>query len=105
MDDAPYLSFCEVERHGDFVPPESGQVVVVGKLSLQVGYLALGESCALLAVPIWRECLEWFWCILPSKVCKLLGAGFQFRSLIHTISPPFVAFCMAFTVYTHRSMK
>lgn len=43
-----YLSFGEVQVDGDLVAPQSGQVVVVGELGLQLSDLLLGEGRALL---------------------------------------------------------
>ena len=43
------LSFGEVERDGDLVSSQPGQVVVVVELVLELPDLLLGESCPLLA--------------------------------------------------------
>ena len=43
------LSFGEVERDGDLVSPQSGQVVVVVELVLELPDLLLGERRPLLA--------------------------------------------------------
>ena len=76
-----YLSLREVKRHGDFVPPEPRQVVVVGKLTLQVGYLVLCESRAFLAVPI---CAEGYTIKIKfSFFCCVASAIFITRSSIH----------------------
>lgn len=42
------MSFCEVKVDSDLVASQSGQIVVVGELGLQLADLFLGEGCALL---------------------------------------------------------
>lgn len=43
-----YLAFGQVQVDSDFVASQSGQVVVVGELGLQLSDLLLGEGRALL---------------------------------------------------------
>lgn len=45
---SPHLPFREIQVYGDFVPPESGQIVVMGEFCLQFSNLLFGECCPLL---------------------------------------------------------
>jgi hypothetical protein len=47
-----YLPLCEVQGDGDLVPPQSGEVVAVDELVLQLTDLSLGEGRALLSVAV-----------------------------------------------------
>lgn len=43
-----HLPFREIQVYGDFVPPQSGQIVVMGEFCLQFSNLLFGERCPLL---------------------------------------------------------
>lgn len=43
-----HLPFREIQVYGDFVPPQSGQIVVMGEFCLQFSNLLFGECCPLL---------------------------------------------------------
>lgn len=43
-----HLPFREIQVYGDFVPPQSGQIVVMSEFCLQFSNLLFGERCPLL---------------------------------------------------------